>query len=180
VRGLGLCLVVGIFVNLNGVFNLCRFHVNLDLAWDSDVIILDTPHGDLIEISSSSFGLLLFCLKAGSHGDEGAGTTPRESSSVSLGDLCLEIDSLREADREDVSVTATCSGLEASILHPRPGARGLRRERLEGVRDVGKISLLDEARRPSSAPRKSYGGGLTKKKVVLILLDTPLKIFHLA
>jgi hypothetical protein len=42
-------------------------------AWDSDVTVLDTPQGDVIEISSSSYGLSLFSLKAGSHRDEGVG-----------------------------------------------------------------------------------------------------------
>jgi hypothetical protein len=40
-------------------------------AWTSDIIILDTPRGDLNEISSSSYGLLLFSSKADSHPDEG-------------------------------------------------------------------------------------------------------------
>jgi hypothetical protein len=40
-------------------------------AWTSDIIILDTPRGDLNEISSSSYGLSLFSLKADSHPDEG-------------------------------------------------------------------------------------------------------------
>jgi hypothetical protein len=40
-------------------------------VWDSDVIVLDTPRGDLIEISSSSYELSIFSLRAGSHHDEG-------------------------------------------------------------------------------------------------------------
>jgi hypothetical protein len=39
----------------------------------SNIIILDTPRGDLIEVLSSSYDLSLFSLKAGSHPDEGTG-----------------------------------------------------------------------------------------------------------
>jgi hypothetical protein len=53
----------------------------------SDIIILDTPRGDLNEISSSSYDLSFFSSKAGSHLDEGAGATPGGSSSVSVGEL---------------------------------------------------------------------------------------------
>jgi hypothetical protein len=45
-------------------------------VWASDVIVLDTPRGYLIEVSSSSYGLSFFSLKAGSHHDEGAGPHP--------------------------------------------------------------------------------------------------------
>jgi hypothetical protein len=51
--------VVGIFVNLNGVFNLRRLHTGSGLQ-DSDVIISDAPHGNFTEISSSSYELSLF------------------------------------------------------------------------------------------------------------------------
>jgi hypothetical protein len=39
-------------------------------------VILDTPQGDLVEISSSTYGLSLFSSNVGSHHDEGAGVTP--------------------------------------------------------------------------------------------------------
>jgi hypothetical protein len=45
-------------------------------AWASDVVILDTPRGDLVEISSSSYGLSLFSSKTGSRHDEGARAAP--------------------------------------------------------------------------------------------------------
>jgi hypothetical protein len=41
-------------------------------AQASDVMILDTHRGDLVEISSSSYGLSLFCLKADSRHGENA------------------------------------------------------------------------------------------------------------
>jgi hypothetical protein len=69
-------------------------------------IILDTPCGDLIEISSSSCNLSLFSLKVGSHHDGGAGAMLRESSSVSIGDVWSEVDSVRGVDHEDTFATA--------------------------------------------------------------------------
>jgi hypothetical protein len=39
-------------------------------------VILDTPRGDLVEISSSSYGLSLYSSKAGSHHEEGAEVAP--------------------------------------------------------------------------------------------------------
>jgi hypothetical protein len=45
------------------------------------------PRGDFIEISSSSYNVSLFSSKAGFHHDGGADAAPRESSSVSIGDL---------------------------------------------------------------------------------------------
>jgi hypothetical protein len=68
------------------VFILCRLRV-------AHVIILDTPDGDFIEISYTSYNFLLFSMKASSDHAEGAGAAPRVSSSMSIGDLWLEIDS---------------------------------------------------------------------------------------
>jgi hypothetical protein len=62
----------------------------------SGIFILDTPRGDLFEDSSSSYDFSLFSSKAGSQHDEGMSATPRRSSSMSIGDLWLEIDQLDE------------------------------------------------------------------------------------
>jgi hypothetical protein len=56
----------------------------------SDVMILDNPHGDLVEISSISYGLSLFSSKAGSRHDVGVGAMPEGSSSISIGELWLQ------------------------------------------------------------------------------------------
>jgi hypothetical protein len=66
----------------------------------SDIMILDTPRGDLVKILSSSYGLSLFSLKAGSHHDEHVGAAPRGSSSVSIGDFLHGVDQLDEAGPE--------------------------------------------------------------------------------
>jgi hypothetical protein len=68
-----------------------------------NVMILDTPHGDLIEISSSLYGLSLFSMEVVSHHDAGVTATHRGSLSVSIGDLWLDIDKLDEAGHEGTS-----------------------------------------------------------------------------
>jgi hypothetical protein len=58
---------------------------------------LDTPHGDLIEASSSlssSYNLSLFSSKAGSGHIAGEGAAPKESSSGIISDLWPEIGSV--------------------------------------------------------------------------------------
>jgi hypothetical protein len=91
-----------------------------------DIIILDTPRGDLIDVSSSSYNLSIFSLKAGSHNDEGAGVAPRESSSVSIGDLWLEIDSLGETDHKGTSAATAHDRPEALTPNPPLGTGGPR------------------------------------------------------
>jgi hypothetical protein len=69
-------------------------------ARGSDVVVLDTPRSDFVEISSSSYGLSLFSSKDGSHHDEGAGAAPRGSSSISIGMLWPDIDRLDKVGPE--------------------------------------------------------------------------------
>jgi hypothetical protein len=88
----------------------------------SDIVILDTPHGEFIEVSSSSYNLSLFSSKAGSHHEGGVVVVLRESSSVSVGDLWPEIDSLCEADCEGAFMAAMCSCPEASTSCLQLGA----------------------------------------------------------
>jgi hypothetical protein len=77
-------------------------------------MILDTPHDDCVEISSSSYGLSLFLSKTGSHHDEGVGATPGESPSVSIGELWPGIDRLDDVGPEGTSMT-TASNLQRSL-----------------------------------------------------------------
>jgi hypothetical protein len=69
-------------------------------------MVLDTPQGDLADISSSSYGLSLFSSKDGSHHDEGVVAAPRGSSSVSIGELWPDIDRLDEAGPEGASTVS--------------------------------------------------------------------------
>jgi hypothetical protein len=82
---------------------------NFGPAWALDVIILDTPRGDLFEVLSSSYGLSCFSTNASSHPDEGMGGAPGGggvggSSSVSVGELWLGIYQLDEVGPEGNSV----------------------------------------------------------------------------
>jgi hypothetical protein len=85
---------------LTFLFKSCAWHAQCPCcssrAQASDVIILDTPRGDLNELSSSSYGLSLFSSKAGSHAGEGVGAMPDGSSSVSIDELWPRIDQLDE------------------------------------------------------------------------------------
>jgi hypothetical protein len=56
-------------------------------------------------LSSSSYGLSLFSLKAGSHPGENVGAVVDRSSSVSIGELWPEIDQLDEVSPGDTYMT---------------------------------------------------------------------------
>jgi hypothetical protein len=98
------------------------------LARALDVIILDNPHGYLVEISSCFYYLSNFSSKADSHHDGGAGPTQGKTSSVSIEDLWPKIDSLRKAGHEGIFTTAPCSCLEALTSQPPLGARGVEKK----------------------------------------------------
>jgi hypothetical protein len=105
--GLGLHLVVGIFVNLNNVFNLLRFHgdlvlrgIRMLLFWTPLVVTLVK----FPQVHKNSH----FFSKANSHHGKGAG---EESSSASIGDLWSEINNLCEANREGTIITTMRSHL---------------------------------------------------------------------
>jgi hypothetical protein len=68
-----------------------------------DIIVLGIPQRDATELSSSSYGLSLFSSKDGSPPEENAVGTLGESSSVSVGELWLEIDLLDEVVRGGTS-----------------------------------------------------------------------------
>jgi hypothetical protein len=142
----------------------------------SNIIILDTPCGDFIEVSSSSYNLSLFSLKAGSDHGGGAGAAPRESYNTGIGDLWHEIDSLRGADHEGTFTIVTHCCLEASTLRPLSGAAGggaLKKRKIkESMRDATKNVVLEQAPGPSSTPPKGCGGGSAKSKATQILTDT--------
>jgi hypothetical protein len=69
------------------VLDLCRVRSTLVLLMLQMLSFWTCPRGDLIEVSSSSYGLSLFSLKVGSDPDEGMGAASSESSSVSVGEL---------------------------------------------------------------------------------------------
>jgi hypothetical protein len=91
---------------------------------------LDTPRGDFIEISSSSYDLLLFSSKASSDHDRGVGAAPRGASNMSVGDVWPEIDSSHDTDCEASFATAMRNHLEASTSCPLLGARGSKKRKI--------------------------------------------------
>jgi hypothetical protein len=100
----------------------------------------------------------------------------RESSSITIGDLWPKIDSLREADHECTSTTATQRHREDSASRPQPSSKGSKGEGREGAVNAAKKTLLDQAPGPLSAPPKGCGGGFVRSKATQILSDTPRDI----
>jgi hypothetical protein len=72
----------------------------------SDIFIFDITRCDVTHVSSSSYDLSLFCLKAGSHPEENVVAAPGELLSVSAGELWPGIHPLDEA------------GLDGTIVVP--------------------------------------------------------------
>jgi hypothetical protein len=91
---------------LNHVFKLAQVPPGFGLAQGLNIISLDTPSGEVVEISSS-YDLSVFSSGAGSSHAEGVGATPA-GSSPSIGDLWPDIDKLDEINREDTSAVHIC------------------------------------------------------------------------
>jgi hypothetical protein len=122
----------------------------------SDVIILDTPHGDLIAISSSSYKLSPFSSKAGFGHIVGVGAAPEKSSSVSIDDLWPGINSARGTNAE----------------------RSERRVEAERLRGMCGSGILGQASMRLSTIGRGYGmkggrrGGFVRDKAARILADS--------
>jgi hypothetical protein len=86
--------------------------------WASDIKTLNALHRDIIEIpSSSSYELSLFSSKAGSARGVGEGVAlGGVSSSVSIGNLWPEIDSVEGVGHGGGTATTACDHLEALPL----------------------------------------------------------------
>jgi hypothetical protein len=136
----------------------------------SDVIISGTSRRDLIEVSSSSYGLSLFSSKVGSHPDESAAAAPSESSSVSVGELWLGIDLLDEGGLEGTFVVSAQDLLGYEMSCSCMGPQGPRRMR-KGSLCMDQKAPVDRTLGSSSAPPHCCGGGSTKNKAAWILAD---------
>jgi hypothetical protein len=127
------------------------------------------PRGDLIEVSSSSYGLCLFSSRAGSSQDEGAEAAPEASSSISMGELCRGFDQLDEMGPEVTSTLVLQSLLRdlalSSSMRLGSGRAG------KGTSRAARGALVSGALGLSFAASKGYGGCSTKKKAVWILAD---------
>jgi hypothetical protein len=131
----------------------------------SDVIILDTPQDDLIEISSSSYGLSLFSLKAGSHLDKCTEAAPGESSSVSVWELWPGIDLLDEPGLEGTSAVLTQGPWWDQVSRSHTDPQGSWRM------DKGSSCVDRGAPGSSSVPQHGCGGSSAKNKATQILVD---------
>jgi hypothetical protein len=96
----------------------------------ADVNLLNAPHCDNIEISSSSYELSLFSSKVGSGHGVGVSAAPEKSSSVSLGDLYHEISSTGGAGGEGASMTVMRGHLEALMPHLLSGTRWSKKRKI--------------------------------------------------
>jgi hypothetical protein len=135
-------------------------------------VVLDTPRGDLVELSSSSYGLSLFYSKDGSHHDEGAGAPPGGSSSISIGDLWPSIDRLDEAGPEGPSAILGQNPRGDQGSHSCTELQGSKRMG-EGSSCASRVASVGEVLGPSYALPTGYGTGSVKNKAVWILADAP-------
>jgi hypothetical protein len=133
-----------------------------------DVIVLDAPSREAIEIYSGSYNILIFSLKASSQRDEGVGAAPRGSSSASIGKLWPDIDEFDEISREGTSG----KGHHGGVLLERgsvPFIMGMG----SGATPVAGRASINDTPVPSSAPPRGHGRGSTRNRAARILSDAP-------
>jgi hypothetical protein len=137
-----------------------------------DVIILDTPHDDVIEVSSSLYDLSLFSLKASSGHIVGEGTVPGKMTSESIGDLSPEISSTGNVGAGGSFVAAAYSQLEASSSHRASGAGRVMTKRSSCSHGSSGLDPAPEQAHVAGSSRgasRRRGGGAAKNKVARIL-----------
>jgi hypothetical protein len=114
-----------------------------------DIIVLDSPRGDL----------LIFSSKASSHRDKGMTVMPRRSSSASIGELWRDIDKLDGAAQEG----AFASSYRGSSPPGPSSIQSNKGTEDDAMHAIGRASL-DDAPGPSSALPRGYGRGSTRSK----------------
>jgi hypothetical protein len=128
-----------------------------------DINILNALHSDVVKISSSSYELSIFSSKAGSGRGASGSVIPWESSSVSIGDLWLEINNVKGPGGEGAFMTATSDHLEASALRLVSGtgktARGKTVMDSRGARKGSEVH-----RAPPSRSRKVASSSVVSKE----------------
>jgi hypothetical protein len=128
---------------------------------------VNTPSGEVIEISSSS-NLSVFSSGVVPQHAKGIEATSVGSLSVSIGELWPDIDKLDEVRGG--------GGSAVHILEVAPcegGSRASVEKTDKHARHKGKIALLNEALGPSVALLKSRGRGSMKRKAAQILFGAP-------
>jgi hypothetical protein len=140
---------------LNHVFKSAQVAPGFEPARGLDIISLDTPSDEVIEISSS-YDLSVFSSGANSPHAEGVGATPA-GSRPSIRELWSNIDKLDEINHEDTSVVhireLVLRDSESLVLTKKTNKRARRR---------GGEALQSDAPGPSSAVSKGRGKGASQ------------------
>jgi hypothetical protein len=134
---------------------------------DLNVICLDTPSGEVVEVSSSC-NLFVFSPKTDAQFTEGGGNTPEGSSSVSIGELWAEMDMM-----DEISHGGNSAGNVSRNAHHERRSLPLVEKTGERASRMDKGALLNDTPGPSNAQPRGRGRCSTKNKAVQILSATP-------
>jgi hypothetical protein len=137
-----------------------------------DIIYVDTPSGEVIEISSSS-NLSVFSSGADPQCTEGVDATPMGSSSVSIGELWPDIDKLYEVNHGGTSTVTVLKVMPHEVKSQASAEKSDKYTRCTSER-----TLLNDAHGPSVALLKSHGKGSIKRKATQILFGAPEAILY--
>jgi hypothetical protein len=114
-------------------------------TWDLDVICLDAPSGEVVEVSSS-YDLSIFSPKTDAQSAEGGGNAPEGSSSVSIGELWAEMDMMDEISHGGTSV----ENVPRNLHHERRCLSSIEKTGERASR-TDKGALLNDTLGPSNA-----------------------------
>jgi hypothetical protein len=127
---------------------------------------LDTPSGEVIEVSSS-YDLSIFSLKTDAQFSEGGGNTSEGSSSVSIEELWAEMDMM-----EAISCGGTSNGNVPRNMHHEHRSLPSVETTGECTSHTDKGALLNDTHGPSNAQPRGRGRYSVKNKAAQILSVT--------
>jgi hypothetical protein len=135
-------------------------------VWGLDIICVDTPNGEVAEMSSS-YDLFIFSSGA----DPDCAQIVEVASgglSPSIGELWPDIDKLHEMHREDTSVVCT----HDVSLHGTKSIASTNKDDRHSM-PSGNKALLNDAPGPSNIKSKGHGSSFAKRKATQILSAAP-------
>jgi hypothetical protein len=132
-----------------------------------DIICLDTPSGVVVEVSSS-FDLSIFSPKTDAQFTEGGGNAPEGSSSVSIGELWVEMDMMDEISRGGNSA----ENVPRNAHHKRRSLPSIEKTG-EHASHTDKGTLLNGTPGPSNAQPRGCGRCSVEDKAAWILSAAP-------
>jgi hypothetical protein len=141
-------------------------------ARDLNVICLDTPSGEVVEVSSSC-NLSVFSLKTNAQFTEDGGNTPEGSLSVSIGELWAEMDVM-----DEISHGGNSAGNVSRNAHHERRSLPLVEKTGERASCTDKGALLNDTPGPSNTQPRGRGRCSAKNKVVQILSAAPELFLH--